>query len=218
MFGLYIIIILLLIIFGHIYEKPVLYSIGYVAGLVTLFYKSSYMIKGKNESITGGKCDVIENVRNILNSNNESQIDTLNEYCNYGKRDSDNTYLTRRAVLSIHPDKNKDCNSNARDTFTSINNYCKFEVEQNQKQKSFLTKVSDWWSDQGAEPPKPQTWNTQKSGTTNTDYSKMSDQDLKNQAYIADQAALHEQANRRFKKFPVNVTTEEPDNDFCTIM
>ena len=43
MFGLYIIIILLLIIFGHIYEKPVLYSIGYVVGLVTLFYKSSYI-------------------------------------------------------------------------------------------------------------------------------------------------------------------------------
>lgn len=60
MFGIYIIIILLLIILlliilGHIYENPILYSIGYVVGLVTLFYKSSYMIKGKNESITGGR-------------------------------------------------------------------------------------------------------------------------------------------------------------------
>jgi hypothetical protein len=218
MFGLYIIIILLLIIFGHIYEKPVLYSIGYVVGLVTLFYKSSYMIKGKNESITGGTCSDIENVIGILNSENEEKIDTLNQYCNYEKRESDKTYLKKSAAILIHPDKNKDCNSNARDTFTSINNYCKFEVEQNQKQKSFLTKVSDWWSDQGAEPPKPQTWNTQKSGTTNTDYSKMPQQDLKDRANVGDQAALHEQANRRFKKFPVNVTTEEPDNDFCTIM
>jgi hypothetical protein len=217
MFGLYIIIILLLIIFGHIYEKPVLYSIGYVAGLVTLFYKSSYMIKGKNESITGGKCDVIENVIGILNSKNEEKIDTLNQYCNYEKRESDKTYLKKSAAILIHPDKNTAC-TNADEAFTGINKYCQFEVEQNQKQKSFLTKVSDWWSDRGAEPPKPQTWNTQKSGTTNTDYSKMPQQDLKDRANVGDQAAFHEQANRRFKKFPVNITTEEPDDDFCTIM
>jgi len=217
MFGLYIIIILLLIIFGHIYENPVLYSIGYVVGLVTLFYKSSYMIKGKNESITGGECGDIENVLHILNSNNEDQIDTLNEYCNYEKRESDKTYLKKRAALLIHPDTNTRC-TNAGDAFTRINKYCQFEVEQNQKQKSFLTKVSDWWYDRGAEPPKPQTWNTQKSGTTNTDYSKMPQQDLKDRANVGDQAALHEQADRRFKKFPVNVTTEEPAEDFCTIM
>lgn len=178
------------------------------------------MIKGKNESITGGTCSDIENVIGILNSKNEEQIDTLNQYCNYEKRESDKTYLKKSAAILIHPDKNTAC-TNADEAFTRINKYCQFEVEQNQKQKSFLTKVSDWWSDRGAEPPeppKPQTWNTQKSGTTNTDYSKMSQRDLKNRANVGDQAAFHEQADRRFKKFPVNVTTEEPDEDFCTIM
>lgn len=204
---------------GHIYEKPVLYSIGYVVGLVTLFYKSSYMIKGKNESITGGTCGDIKNIIDILNSNNENQIDTLNKYCNYEKRESDKTYLKKKDALLIHPDRNSTCtDADAKDAFTRINKYCEIEVKQNQQQKSFLTKVSDWWSDRGAEPPKPQTWNTQKSGTTNTDYSKMSQQYLKDKANVADQAALHEQANRRFKKFPVNITTEEPDADFCTIM
>jgi len=230
--GALVVSILLLIVMGHSYDMPAVYIPGwigaaaFVARLAYLQsqrkkYTASTVTTGTNEYISGGACT------DVNDYNRNRNIDE--SWCNFNKRESDKTNLTRSANVKFHPNTNNFCSREATKAFQDIDDKCgDIIIERNKPKKSQSQNTeTSWWDDffsssnnynesRYSTPPQS-TYYTK----PQTDYKNMSDYDLRQSANVGNQSAYKEQADRRFRDTPVNVRSDpdaRPDTDFCTIM
>lgn len=226
--GALVALILLLIVMGYVYDIPKLYITGYVSAIVVAArigyvisqrkkYTASTGTTGTNENINGGACN------DIKTYNYNGVVDET--WCNLNKSETDKTNLTRSANRNFHPSSNYKCSTEATTAYQNLENECgKIIIERkNSNNKKSETK---WWDDFWTSPnnyteptntPPQSTYYTK----PQTDYSKMSDYDLRQSAQYGNQSAYKEQADRRFRDSPENVKSDpdaRPDTDFCTIM
>lgn len=229
--GALVVSILLLIVMGHSYDMPAVYIPGwigaaaFVARLAYLQlqrkkYTASTVTTGTNEYISGGACTDVNDYNRNRNINES--------WCNFNKRESDKTNLTRPANIKFHPNTNYMCSGEATKAFQDIDVKCgDIIIERNRSKKSQSQNTeTSWWDDfwassntyeESTYTPPQSTYYTK----PQTDYKNMSDYDLKQSANVGNQSAYKEQADRRGRNTPINVRSDpdaRPDTDFCTIM
>lgn len=239
----------LLIILGFIIENDYLLGFGisfFIIFNALFFYfenkkKNKYIavnneqmdesVHAANEFI-GGSCMAINqyNRDNYLDEN----------WCNFEKRETDKTYLTKNAQRDFHPNTNIICQNDANSAFKDVNKRCGIVVEKKQKyekekklreEENNNWSFSDWIGDlfSFSDNTNTNTNSTASSSTSYTDYKNeqtkkhknMSDYDLRQSANVGNQSAYKEMADRNFARNNYNVKTnpdERTDTDFCSIM
>jgi hypothetical protein len=220
-----IIVVLLLILFGHIYDMPELYIPGWGIGISMVFYilTTRKQVSGTNELIYGGDC------KDIAEYNKYGYVEE--EWCNFNKKETDKTNLTRDANLLFSSGnvKNISCAQEADKAYANLNNDCEIIIQRKKQEKKKTTTNSNnesswfnWFTSYNNESDYETYYTPQYSYTKpTTDYKNMTYINLRDKVYVADQNAYKEMGNKVFaQRFAESVSQQqrETDNEFCTIM
>lgn len=228
-------VLLIILIYGFTFGFGITFTIIFSAMFfyaVILEQDRGKMVRGRGPigEYIGGSC------MEVNKYNRDNYLDE--NWCNLEKRETDKTNLTKRAQLKFHPDLNRSCPNDASNAFRDVNSRCGIIVEKKQKYDR-ETKLKEeqnnnrgftGWSNgffstsdntNTNSPPRSSTDYLDYKSKEAERYKNMSDNELRQSFYSADQSVYKEMADRNFARNNYNVKLnpdERPDTDFCSIM